>query len=596
MKKKISVICLIVIASLTLTVSGCGKKSRFSKDENIETFLDELLYEMVLMDPESANFLNFNEEIVGNPLPNDKLTEIGYEKDAENTELYNEAIERISDFDDGELEPHELVQKDSLEWYLNNQVEAHNFYDYQFFVNYGGFQTEFFDLMNNFHEINSLEDAEDYIARIKGFEPKMKELTTMINSQEEKDLLPPKCIFTKTILMINNQTKFTDINENSTYKSFVDKINKIDSIDEENKQKLITEVENLLTESVYPTLKTYRDLLMELSQEADRDEVGLWRLPRGDEYYQHLLNYRTTTDYTAEEIHSMGLKEVEKIQGEIRTLLDEMGYKDMTAVEAMNNISSQKVIMEPDKIISQYKDIVEKTEPYLSELFEENIIPKTPVEVNPISEELEGSIGNSYQRPSRDGKVPGTFFVDVSYGHGVANMETLLFHEAIPGHHLQMAVQAEMPYIHPISEMTYYTAFVEGWALYAEKLAYELGIYSSNESKLGYLQSELFRAARLVVDTGLHYKKWSRMDAIKYMIEVTGYSYENEIDRYIQMPGQATAYKIGEMKILELREKAKKELGDDFNLKAFHTVILEDGNVPLEVLEYKVDKYIESMK
>lgn len=587
-------ICFTLSLMLMITFAGCGNKSKFTKDGDMTTFLDELLYEMILMDAESASYLYFDETLIGKTMPYDKLTDISEKKAKENTEIYKEALKRLEKFKEDELDSHEMVQKKSLEWFLKNRIEGHDFYDYQLFVDYGGFQLQFFDLMNNYHDINSLKDAENYVARLKGFEPKLKELSENAKVQKEKGLLPPKRIFTNAIMNINSQIEVKDIQQNQTYISFVDKVNKVNDIKKGEKDELIKEVEMILTESVYPALTEYRDFLMELSEDADRDKVGLTRLPKGDEYYQYLLKYYTTTDYTAEEIYSLGVGEVERIQGEVRLLLDEIGYKDKSIEDSYVEIYLKNLVVGEEAIIDKYKEIINKTQPRLSDIFEENIIPEALVDVKSIPEELKGALGNSYMRPSRDGKRPGTFYVDTGYDHSLMDTETLAFHEAIPGHHLQGAVQSESAYSHPVTEMTYFAAFLEGWGLYAERIAYEEGFFSSNESKLGYLQSELFRAARLVVDTGIHYKNWTITEAEQYMHEATGLYYD--VDRYIQMPGQATSYKVGELKIVELREKAKKELGDKFDLKEFHTVVLEDGNIPLEVLEYKVDKYIESKK
>lgn len=594
MKRLSRNICFTLSLMLMITFVGCGNKSKFTKGGDMKTFLDELLYEMVLMDPEGGSYLYFNEELIGKPMPNDKLTDISEEKAKENTGVYEEALKRLKEFKEADLDSQEMAQKKSLEWFLKNRIEGHDFYDYQLFVDYGGFQLQFFDLMNNYHVINSLKDAEDYVTRLKGFEPKMKELTEIINSQKEKGILPPKRIFTNAIVNLNAQIETKDIKQNETYMCFANKINKVEDIEKVNKDKLIEEVESVLAESVYPALKEYRNLLMTLSKDADKDQVGLGRLPKGEEYYQYLLKYYTTTDYTAEEIHSLGVGEVERIQGEVRLLLDEIGYKDKSIEDSYEEIYLKNLVVGEEAIIDKYKEIINKTQPRLSDIFEEKIIPEALVEVKSIPEELKGALGNSYMRPSRDGNRPGTFYVDTGYDHSLMDTETLAFHEAIPGHHLQLAVQSESAYSHPVTEMTYFAGFLEGWGLYAERIAYEEGFFSSNESKLGYLQSELFRAARLVVDTGIHYKNWTITEAEQYMHEATGLYYD--VDRYIQMPGQATSYKVGELKIVELREKAKKELGHEFDLREFHTVVLKYGNVPLTILEYNVDKYIEDKK
>jgi uncharacterized protein (DUF885 family) len=229
---------------------------------------------------------------------------------------------------------------------------------------------------------------------------------------------------------------------------------------------------------------------------------------------------------------------------------------------------------------------------HLPEMF--SVIPQTPVQVKPVPEFKEATMGTYYQPPKLGESNPGVFYANLSYQHFKPGMQTLAYHEAIPGHHFQFAIAREAEDARLYQALFFFTGYAEGWALYAEKLAKEYGFYEDPHSIIGYLRSELFRAARLVLDTGIHSKKWTREKALQYMLENIGWSWPGEIDRYIIWPGQACAYKIGELKMLELRKKAQERLGDDFNIKEFHCIVLEHGSVPLEVLEGLVDDYIRT--
>jgi uncharacterized protein (DUF885 family) len=312
---------------------------------------------------------------------------------------------------------------------------------------------------------------------------------------------------------------------------------------------------------------------------------------------------------TPEEVHQVGLAEVARIKKEMWDILLSEGYMDTTRTlgEVIQTLNKEDRFLFPDSdegrkmIIEEYNRILDEISVGLDDAFD--LRPKAGLEVRRVPEfKEEGSAGAYYNRPTMDGSRGGIFYANLRNVHETVKfgMKTLAYHEGIPGHHFQLAIQSELEGVPVFRTIGLFTAYTEGWALYSERLAWELGFYDNDPfGNLGRLQAEMFRAVRLVVDTGIHFKKWTREEAIAYMVANTGMTTSEvvtEIERYIVMPGQACAYKIGMLKILELRDKAKTELGDDFDLKEFHNVVLVNGAVPLDILEDLVNDYIEGSK
>jgi uncharacterized protein (DUF885 family) len=334
-------------------------------------------------------------------------------------------------------------------------------------------------------------------------------------------------------------------------------------------------------------------------------DAGVWKFPDGNAFYQYQLSLMTTTDYTPKEVHQIGLSEVARIKTEMRDILSVQGYADTSKEigEIIQELNKEERFLYQNndegrkEIIEGYNTILDEINAGLDNAFD--IRPKAAMEVKRVPKfKEEGAAGAYYTPPAMDGSSGGIFYANlravtetVKFG-----MKTLAYHEGIPGHHFQIAIQGELEEVPIFRTFPLFTAYTEGWALYAEQLAWELGFYKNDPfGNLGRLQAEMFRAVRLVVDTGIHYKKWTREEAIEYMIANTGMTtgeVVTEIERYIVMPGQACAYKIGMMKILELREKAKKKLGSQFDLKEFHNVVLQNGAVPLNILEEIIDEFI----
>jgi uncharacterized protein (DUF885 family) len=374
-------------------------------------------------------------------------------------------------------------------------------------------------------------------------------------------------------------------------------------IDAEEQQRIgklaLAEIEN----TVYPAYQGFIDHFVRLDDEVDESN-GVWALPDGDEYYRLALGFFTTTDYSPDYIHDFGLSEVERIQNEILTILATQGWDTSAGFETvMGQLKTDPQFFYSDteegrdSILTDYQTIIDEMYTGLDQAF--HTIPEAPVEVQRIPEFKEKTApGAYYQPPAMDGSRPGVFYANLFDINATPtySMRTLAYHEAVPGHHFQLAVQREQEDLPFFRRLIPFTAYSEGWALYAERLAWEMGFQDDPYDNIGRLQAELFRGVRLVVDTGIHAKRWSREQAIDYMVANTGMAESDvvaEIERYFVMPGQACAYKVGMTKILELRDMAQQALGDRFDQRDFHEVVLTNGAVPLTTLEKLIREYIE---
>jgi uncharacterized protein (DUF885 family) len=424
--------------------------------------------------------------------------------------------------------------------------------------------------------------------------------------REAEGIIPPRFVIRR---VLDEMTAFVGqpAEANPLYTVFKDKLAAIRSLGDADREKLLAAAAAEIERTVYPAYRQLIEYFTNLEKKATTDD-GVWKLPNGAAYYAHCLRSNTTTDMTPEQVHQTGLKEVERIEGEMRAILEKLGYKGVKSPpKKLAEFTLDERFLFPNNdegraaALAEYQRILDEVNAGLDPYFA--IRPKAGMKVERVPEFREKtSAGAYYQPPDMSGKRPGVFFANLRDMKEVRKfeMKTLSYHEGIPGHHFQIAIAQELKGLPFFRRLVPFTAFDEGWALYAEKLAREIGMYRDDPySELGYLDSELFRAVRLVVDTGIHYKKWTREQAIEYMEGHTAQAHESvvsEIERYIVMPGQACAYKIGEIKIVGLREKARKALGGKFDLRRFHTVVLKNGSVPLELLERVVDQYVEAAK
>ena len=458
------------------------------------------------------------------------------------------------------------------------------------------------EFMTDTHPVRDYREATDYIKRVRLFDDSLNSDLVWLGEQKKLGIFAPQFVFDHVIKQLKELIAYTD-EENPLMQIFIEKVNKLD-ISTQKKEDLFSELSAVIKSDVRPG---YESILqyMEINYDNANKYHGVWSLPNGDAFYASRLRSYTTTDYTAEEIHQIGLSEVERIGSRMKEIFTMLGYEVNKPVgEMMNDLNENPDFLyadTPDRkeiVIADYNQMVKEAEEDVRPYFER--FPVSPVEVRAVPEYSEKTAaGGYYQSPSLDGSRPGVFYANLydikqtpTFG-----MRTLTFHEAVPGHHFQIALNQENDNLTLYRKMGYRTsAFTEGWALYSEQLAVEVGMTKNLYDELGVLQSEMFRANRLVVDTGLHYKKWTREEAMEYMKKTTGMSDTEvrvEIERYIVWPAQATSYKMGMLKILELRQKAKDALGEKFDIRKFHTIVLDQGIVPLFILEDIIDEWIE---
>jgi uncharacterized protein (DUF885 family) len=399
----------------------------------------------------------------------------------------------------------------------------------------------------------------------------------------------------------------TPAKENLLYTSFAEKLGKIgpETMDDLTRNGLLTEVEAEVDRSVYPA---YRNLIAyyESLQPKATGNNGVWALPDGDKFYAWAVRQHTTTDMTPDQVHELGLSEVARIEGEMDAILQGQGLLEGTIGARVQQIAERPDQLYPDtdegraQIIADFQRIIDEISAGLGDNF--NVRPKAGVKVERVPMFREKTApGAYYNPPAFDGSRPGVFYINLRNTAEVARfgMRTLAYHEAIPGHHFQTTIQQELTGVPTFRKVLPFTAYSEGWALYTERLAWELGFQKDPLDDLGRLQAEMFRAVRLVVDTGMHHKRWTREQSIAYMLEKTGMPETDvvaEIERYLVNPGQALAYKVGMNKILELRERAKAALGAKFVLSRFHDFVLTGGDMPLMLLEQRVDAWIAREK
>lgn len=453
----------------------------------------------------------------------------------------------------------------------------------------------------NIHRVSSTGDAQDYVRRIEGLGTVLDTLTAEAKDRADQGIMPPDWVYPYVINDIENLLNAGD--ENAVLKDFDSKLRPITPELPEGTQAEASQIIGLMgmareawNDSAKPA---FERLLAEMKrqQAIAPTEDGVWRLPQGEAYYKALLANYTTTDLTADEIHNIGLGEVQRIHGEMRAIMAKLGFEgSLQEFFQFTRNDDQFFYTTREDYLADANAVLRKMEARLPEYF--GRLPKSPMVIKPVEAFREKSAGKAfYQSPAPDGSRPGTYYVNLYNLRDMSKneLEALAYHEGSPGHHLQRALQTEMGELPPFRRFGGVTAYTEGWGLYSEELPKEMGFYIDPYSDFGRLGMELWRACRLVVDTGIHHKRWSREKAIQYLTDNTPNpdgDIRKAIERYIVYPGQATAYTIGKLKIMELREKARTELGEKFDIRGFHDTVLESGPVPLSILEENVDSWI----
>lgn len=457
-------------------------------------------------------------------------------------------------------------------------------------------------LLINQHKIDSVDDAKAYIARLNAVPELFRQLQQLLTQSAEAGIIVPKFVFPHLYSASENLLQGAPFSEQGDSTLLADFSSKVAALPlSEHEQKLLLdEARVALITSVGPAYRSLISFLQQLEQQAGTDD-GVWRFPEGAAFYQNRLARMTTTDYSAEQIHQLGLEQVARIHGEMRQIMQQVGFAgDLAEFFVFMREAPQFYYPYTEEgraaYLAEATAVIDDMRTRLDELF--LVKPKAEMIVKAVEPFREQTAGKAfYQRPSMDGSRPGVYYANLYRMSDMPKyqLEALAYHEGIPGHHMQLAIAQELEGIPKFRRFGGATAYIEGWGLYSELLPKEIGLYQDPYSDFGRLAMELWRAARLVVDTGIHAKKWSREQAIQYLVDNTPNPEGDAvkaIERYIVMPGQATAYMVGMIKMLELRELAKTELGERFDIREFHNVVLQNGAVPLDVLEQLVRDYI----
>ena len=589
----------VIITSLYLM--NLFSKKPFSLDH----FLAKELIINVLDSPEYMTYLGIFDnygQVLGH---NRKLTIDSLEDSESNYRDSLETLATLNRYDVNDLTENQKITHKIAVFDTENDIkefEEFRYHSYPF-NQISGNHLGLVEFMTDTHPVRTEREASDYIERVRLFDEALSANLAWLEKQKELDIYAPLFVVDHVIKQLYELIGYED-KENPLMQIFIEKISSLD-MDESTQSRLISDLSTVIESDVKPGFQLILDF-MEENYENSNIYHGVWSLPNGDEFYALRLRSYTTTNYTAEEIHQIGLDEVARIGSRMRDIFIELGYEVNKPIgQMMNELNENPEFLyadTPDRkeiVISDYNKMVKEAEEDVRPYFEK--FPKSPVEVRAVPEYSEKTAaGVYYQSPSLDGSRPGVFYANLydikqtpKFG-----MRTLTFHEAVPGHHLQIALNQENENLTLYRKLGYRTsAYTEGWALYSEQLAVEVGMTKDLYDELGVLQSEMFRANRLVVDTGIHYKKWTREKAMEYMKETTGMSDTEvrvEIERYIVWPAQATSYKKGMVQILELRDRAKNEMGEKFDLKQFHSIVLDQGIVPLFILEDLIDEWIKS--
>ena len=575
------------------------------KPASIDHYLGKELVVGMVDSPELLTYLGVFDRFSWITNHNSKLTIPNPESLQEDIADSKKTLKILNSYKESSLSNEQKITKKIAVFDAENRLkELEDFPYHDFPLNQvRGAHQNIISFMSDQHPVRNLSEAEDFIKRTDLVKEVFKGQLDWLERQAALGIYAPEFVYAHLITQLNEFIDYS-IEEHPLYTEFFKKVDKLD-ISDEDYVSLNADLKTSIKTSVTPGFVLLRDFMVSTYDMANKHH-GIWSQPNGDEFYKLRIRTYTTTDFSPDKIHNMGLSEVARISSRMKEILTSLGYDHQkTAGTLMNELNEDPSFLyadTPDRkdiVVKDYMDMVAEATEGIKEYF--HTMPKASVIVKAVPEYSEKTApGGYYQAPAIDGSRPGAFYVNLYDIKQTPkySMKTLAYHEATPGHHHQIAHSMENEKLTLYRNFGYRTsAFSEGWALYSEQLALEAGLAPDLYDELGILQSEIFRAVRLVVDTGIHYKKWTREEAIAYMKANTGMSDTEcrvEIERYIVWPGQALSYKVGMIKILELREKAKNALGDKFNIKDFHSAVLDHGIPPLFIVEQKVDEMIEA--
>ena len=574
------------------------------EDQRLAAFFEEIFDRDVSQNPEFQAYLGIKTEDYGQW---DDYSDVYAQTQKKQTEADLERLRRAFDYD-----TLSETSKMSYRIFEYNQLRSLRNFEWRFhdyaISPMNDISSNLPTFLQNIHKIESNKDAEDYISRLKGVQLVLQQVVEQLRQGESIGVIPPKMVYPKILPSAQNMLKgapFEEVADDGILLAdFRGKLEKLE-MDPEEQAILLNDAANALSGPFRSGYQMLIAELLRLQEKADNDH-GIWALPDGAEYYANRIQNWTTVVRPVEEIHQLGLAEVDRIRSEMQQIMVEVGF-DGNLPEFFEYVRNnpENYYENTDEGRAEYiRDataLIEGIYDIADDYF--NVLPKAPLEVRRVEPWREDGASTAfYNRPSPDGSRPGIYYINQKNMNAVQKhiMNSLAYHEGAPGHHFQIAIQQELQGIPKFRMFGGYSAYSEGWALYSERLAYEAGLYEGMLMRnFGRLAEEMKRAVRLVVDTGMHAKKWPLEQSIAYMTENTPMAtadIERQIKRYYVMPGQALSYKIGMLTILELRQRAEQELGEDYDIREFHDAVLKNGPVPMDVLEDVIDNYIQSKK
>lgn len=580
-------IAFLAVSMVALHTMAAEPAKRTGEAAKLHDLFDAEWEHAMQTDPTEASYLG--DRRYNDRWPDISLTAIDQEHRHE-----LEVSARLLAINRSKLSSADQLNYDLYRWRLEMDLSGFRFSDFLMPVNQrGGIQTQ--DELADALRFETVKDYEDWITRLRGFDRLMDQTIALMKEGVSKGIVQPKITMQRVPNQIEKQ-RVKQPDQSPFYKPFRDYPVGISASD---RMRLSAAAQSAIRESVLPAYDKFAKFFNDEYLPACLDGVGAWRLPDGQTRYAHVARLFTTTSLTPEQIHNIGLSEVSRIRGEMEKAKAKAGFKG-SLQEYFTFLRTDKRFFcdTPQQLFIEYAATAKRIDPQLVKLF--RTLPRMPYGVEAIPANIAPDTTTAYYRgPADDGSRAGTYFVNLYQPESRPRWEmmALSLHESVPGHHFQIALAQEQGELPNFRRHGGYTAYVEGWGLYAESLGDELGLYDDPYSKMGQLTYEMWRAVRLVVDTGIHSLKWDRDRAIDFFRDNAPKAEQdivNEIDRYISWPGQALAYKIGELKIKELRARAKNQLGDKFDVKEFHDVILLGGAMPLEVLEARVDSWLKS--
>jgi len=559
------------------------------RSKALTALLEEIWQERLKHSPEFASFL-------GDKRYNDQWSDYSTQEVNASLERGRVFLTRLSEIDTTGLKPQEILSRDLMVRDLTDAQEGAHFKEWEMPVNqFSGFHTDMVQLVSSL-SFDTVKDYDDYIARLKKIPVVFSQNMTNMQLGMDEGRVPPAFLLEKVVTQ--TESLATQKPEDSPFAAPLKKFPA--SMSAEDRKRVSQEMAEAIVNTVLPTYQRFARFLKAQYVPAGRKEPGAWSLPDGEAYYAFRVRQSTTEDKTPAEIHQIGLDEVKRDETEMLAIVKKLGSQDIKSFSAAMKTNPKLHPASKEALLDAYKGYIAKMQPRLPELF--GTLPKAKFEVLPVPAYIEKEQAPAYYNPgSQDGTRPGRIYVN-TYNfaqRSLASVEAVSYHEGIPGHHLQISIAQELTGLPSFRKQEYFTAYTEGWGLYSERLGKDIGFYQDPYSDYGRLEADIWRAIRLVVDTGVHSKHWTRQQMVDYFHEHSAIdepSIQAEVDRYIAWPGQALGYKMGQLKLLELRQKAQTALGPKFDLKAFHDVVLDSGALPMDLLEKQVDAWIAAQK